>query len=172
MTKWLFRFLEFNIQDCFHVYVFHLAWPMLTSDMSYLLYWLVSGLWLWSQLVFETGYCYQACNRSLWLYEPLWTIFTLVLSTRKGMKAQNTLNAFKQNLKCERCHLMLHGKRTKLKKCMSWPCNYFTLISIILSILFFVSRCVCTVSALKSDYKWTVHQHGCWCYKPASNIKT
>jgi len=52
VTKCLFQFLEFNLQDCFHVCVFHLAWPMLTSGMSYLLYWSVSGLWLWSQLVF------------------------------------------------------------------------------------------------------------------------
>lgn len=128
VTKCLFQFLEFNLQDCFHVCVFHLAWPMLTSGMSYLLYWSVSGLWLWSQLVFETGYCYQACNRSLWLYKPLWTIFTLVQSTRKGLQAQNTLNAFEQNLKCERCQLMLRGMRARLKKYMSWLCNYFILI--------------------------------------------
>jgi len=170
VTKLLFQFLEFNLQDCFHICVFHVAWPMLSSDMSYLLYWSVSRLWLWSQLVFETGYCYQACNISLWLYKHLWAIFTLMRSTRKGMQAQNILNAFEQNLKCERCQLMLCGKHTRLKKCMSWLCNYFTLIQISWSILYIVSHYVCTVSALKLIISEQVISMAGGATKPGSNI--
>jgi hypothetical protein len=69
-------------------------WHDLWWPLSHLSYWSVSRLWLWSLLIPETSYCYQACKRALWLYKPLWTIFTSVHLARKGMQAQNTHQCF------------------------------------------------------------------------------